>query len=403
MTEIWRFATSGRVIFGPGALQETAGAVTALGARRVLLISGSTAYKAAARVAAALTGAGCEVCTYGGIPAEPPVAAVEKALADVAALEWDALVAIGGGSVLDTAKLLAALAGAPGPLQQYFGVDQVPGPGRPLVAIPTTAGTGSEVTPVSIVTDTSRELKVGIVSPHLYPRVAIVDPELMLEKPRELTVATGVDALVHAVEAYLSVNGNPLADALALEAARQISRHLRTATFDGYNLAARTGMALGSMLAGMAFASAGVAAVHALAYPLGGRHAVPHGLANSILFPRVMQFNLPARPERARPLLEAMGAQATAMDDAGCCAALVAELHALNRDLGVAEIWKRYGVTLSPRQVEAMAVEAVGITRLMRNNPRPMSAAEAEQIYLEAMADLGTPVTIGLAPVRTTA
>ena len=391
MTTSWSFATSGKVLFGPGTLGEVAPAVSRLGARRVLLVSGQNAAAAAARVAGDLRTVGCEAVAFGGIVPEPPVDAVEWLLGLAAQLPWDAVVAIGGGSVLDTAKLIAALAGAPGPLSRYFGVGQVPAPGRPLIAVPTTAGTGSEVTAISIVTDTERGVKVGIVSPYLYPAVAVVDPELTLGKPFELTVAAGVDALVHAVEAYLSRGASPLTDALALEAVRRIAGHLRAAAADGANLAARTGMALGSTLAGMAFGAAGVAAVHALAYPLGGRHGVPHGLANSVLFPRVMAFTLPGRPDRARPLLAALGTGPEPATDAACCEALVAALHALNQDLQVARIWRQHSPRLTYREVRAMAAEAVGITRLMRNNPRPMDAAAAAEIYAGALVDLGTP------------
>src|SRR5690606_27671604 len=224
----------------------------------------------------------------------PPISVVLDALAQARTHQCDGVIGFGGGSPMDTAKLVALLSKGEQSLQQVYGVGNATGKRLPLIQVPTTAGTGSEVTPIAIVT-TGETTKMGVVAPQLLPDLAILDATLTTGLPGPVTAATGIDAMVHAIEAYTSkVRKNPYSDMLAREALRLLSANLHTAVHQGDNVEARSNMLLGAMLAGQAFANAPVAAVHALAYPLGGIFHIPHGLSNSLVLPHVMRFNLPA-------------------------------------------------------------------------------------------------------------
>ncbi|EKD61526.1 MAG: hypothetical protein ACD_54C00200G0002 [uncultured bacterium] len=293
------------------------------------------------------------------------------------------MIGLGGGSSLDVAKLVALLAMGDETLQGIYGVGNAKGPRLPLILVPTTAGTGSEVTPISIVTTGTAE-KMGVVSPVLIPDVALLDPELTYGLPAHVTAATGIDAMVHAIEAYASgsANNNPLSRMLALQALRLMGRAVLRAVQDGGDHAARADMLLGSMLAGQAFANAPVAAVHALAYPLGGHFHIPHGLSNALVLPHVLRFNAVTAPEpyaemapHAFPHLAALQGQERA---AAFCEALAdlsrnCELPQRLRDMTITQDWL-------PR----LARDAMNQTRLLVNNPRPVTEADALAIYTAA-------------------
>lgn len=387
----WHFVAPGRLVFGAGSALRVGEEVRRLGASSATVITGGrrTAERAEALVRE-LKAAGVRVRIVDGVPPEPAVEDVERVRSSLA---WgdgpQAVVAVGGGSVLDTAKLAAALAHRPEPLQRFYGVDEVPEPGIPVVAIPTTAGTGSEVNGVAVVMDRQRQQKCGVVSPHLLPRVALVDPDMLDGQPPEIAAVTGVDALSHALEAYLSVNATPLSDQLALAAVRALARHLRGVVWRG-DARSREAVALGSTLAGMAFGQAGVGAAHALAYPLAGRFPMAHGLTVAAFLPEVVEYNLPAQADKVPDLMAALGeAPATGM---AARIALGQWLRDLLADLGIPDLWKREGVSVDAATVDAMAAEAVGITRIMRNNPRPVPPSRARELYLRAFERLGTPV-----------
>ena len=240
---------------------------------------------------ASLAKAGIAFTVWSDVVADPPEAVVLKAATDARLQAIDLVIGLGGGSSMDVAKLIAVLIAGEQPLQEMYGIGNVRGPRLPLVQIPTTAGTGSEVTPISIVT-TGATTKMGVVSPKLYADLVILDATLTVGLPPIVTAATGVDAMVHAIEAYTSrIKKNPLSDMLALQALRLLSANLATVCSDGGNLAARQDMLLGAMLAGQAFSNAPVAAVHALAYPIGGIFHVPHGMSNALVLPHVLRFN----------------------------------------------------------------------------------------------------------------
>src|SRR5271169_61600 len=290
------FQAPANILFEAGAVRKIADLVSQYGASRVLLVTdkGVRAAGLTKDAEAAMTSAGMSVTVFDDVVADPPSHVVEDAAALCRAEQMELVVSIGGGSALDTAKLVAFLARSSAVLDDIYGVGLAKGPRLPLLLAPTTAGTGSEVTPIAIVTTPSTEQK-GVVSPCLIPDWAILDPELTLGLPAHVTAATGIDAMVHAIEAYTSkVKKNPMSDQLARQALALLSANVRRVCRDGSNLEARSHMLLGSMLAGMAFANSPVAAVHALAYPIGAIFHVPHGLSNALVLTQVLRFNLPA-------------------------------------------------------------------------------------------------------------
>ncbi|TRX75064.1 iron-containing alcohol dehydrogenase [Pseudomonas mangiferae] len=313
---------------------------------------------------------------------EPEIAIVETCTRAYREGGHDGLIGVGGGSALDIAKSVAAFAGYDGPLADLFGVDQVPRKGPPLIAIPTTAGTGSEVTNVAILSDKAAQLKKGIVSDYLLPDVALVSPAMTLTCPRGVTAASGVDALVHAVEAYLSLHASPITDALAIGAIRLIAGALPKAYANPNDLRAREDMATASLMAGMAFGNAGVGAVHALAYPLGGRFGIAHGVSNALLLPHVMAWNALACPERFRDIAEAMGEPLAGLSLHAAAERAVQAMAALCARVEIPAGLRHFEVPEDA--LPAMAEEAAKIDRLMRNNPRVLSARDIERIYRAA-------------------
>jgi len=313
---------------------------------------------------------------------DPDVACADAAVEMGKKGKYDLIVGVGGGSSMDIASATSVLLTNPGTVSDYLGINLVKNPGVPTFLIPTTAGTGAEVTPNAILTDTKEKLKKAIVSPYILPRAAIVDPLLTLSMPPRVTAFSGLDALAHAVEAFTSVNATILTDLFAKEAIILIGRSLRTAAAKGENLEARYDMAIGSLYAGIALANAGVTAVHALAYPLGGEFNVPHGIANGLLLPFVMEFNVVGNiPKFARiaPLLGERVEHMSLLDQAYRA---VEAVKAIGRDLPVPQSLTE--LKIPKGAVARMAQAAVNITRLMNNNPRQMSAQDAEAIYEKA-------------------
>ncbi|EKD33738.1 MAG: alcohol dehydrogenase [uncultured bacterium] len=275
------------------------------------------------------------------------------------------------------------LAANDGEITSFFGIDLVPRPGLPLLVIPTTAGTGSEVTPIAILSDDDEKLKKGIVSPYLFPTVALLDPELTVGLPPRVTAATGMDALIHAIEAYTSNNAEPLTDMLACRAMELLYGSIRRAFRDGSDLDARSSMLEGSMLAGMAFANAGVTAVHAFAYPIGAEFHIPHGIANAIMLTPVMEFNMVARPERFAVIAAIFG-----QDVAGCtpiagAGRAIEAMRILAADLELPKRLSEYGV--KEEDLDGLAAGVMKVTRLLANNPRVLTQPEARDIYRKVL------------------
>ncbi|OLU13296.1 MULTISPECIES: iron-containing alcohol dehydrogenase [unclassified Pseudomonas] len=319
---------------------------------------------------------------FDGVEPEPEIAIVEACAKVYRDGGHDGLIGVGGGSAIDIAKAVAGYVGHDGALEELFGVDQVKRKGPPLIAIPTTAGTGSEVTNVSILSDKKAQLKKGIVSDHLLPDVALVSPVMTLTCPRSVTAASGVDALVHAVESYLSVHASPITDALAIGAIRLIAKALPKAYANPADLKAREDMATASLMAGMAFGNAGVGAVHALAYPLGGRFNIAHGVSNALLLPYVMAWNKLACVERMAEIAAALGVQTHGLSDKAAADLAVEAMAELCASVDIPKGMRSFNVPEDA--IPAMAEEASKIDRLMRNNPRRLTAGDIEQIYRAA-------------------
>lgn len=332
--------------------------------------------------AATLRAAGIQVEVYSDVLADPPEHIVLHAADNARVHGTDIIIGFGGGSSMDVAKLIAILVATDQPLSSMYGIGNVKGKRLPLVQIPTTAGTGSEVTPISIVT-TGETTKMGVVSPKLYADLAILDAELTTGLPPKVTAATGIDAMVHAIEAYTSRHKkNALSDMLAREALKLLSRNLVAACENGGNVQARQAMLLGAMLAGQAFSNAPVAAVHALAYPIGAIFHVPHGLSNALVLPHVLRFNAGHAASSYAELADIVVPGCQGSDEARS-QALIDALEKLASQVGIATKLREVGITEA--DLDRLADDAMLQTRLLVNNPCEIQRADARAIYAAAL------------------
>lgn len=333
---------------------------------------------------ASLSKAGLDVTVFDEVEADPSRETLLAAVAAGREAAASGVVGFGGGSSMDVAKLAALLLGSGESLDEAWGVGRARGPRLPLVLVPTTAGTGSEVTPVSIVTVGAEE-KRGVSSPMILPDLAVLDPDLTLGLPPHITAATGIDAMVHAIEAYTSknTNNNPLSRLLAREALRLLGANIETAVLDGGDRAARSAMLLGSMLAGQAFANSPVAAVHALAYPIGGIFHVPHGLSNALMLPHVLRFNAPeAGTLYAEIAVDVFPSLDRIEGSQARCAAFIDALADLAARLGMQTRLRE--VDIPEDAIARLAADAMLQTRLLVNNPREVGERDALGIYRAA-------------------
>ncbi|MGE0760030.1 MAG: iron-containing alcohol dehydrogenase [Pirellulaceae bacterium] len=387
MRTTWNFSTAGQLTYGIGAVNRLPEICLRRRWSRVLIVTDRLLCEAGVveRVAGPLRSAGVEVELFDGGEPEPSLAVVLRASERARGAQPTALIGIGGGSNLDLAKLTAVLYAHGGTPADYFGFDRVPGPVAPLVCVPTTAGTGSEVSHAAVVTDAEQRMKISTLSQYLRPAVAIVDPQLTYSCPRKVTADAGIDALAHAVEAYTATDFSELetgdGEALAYEgryalgmglaeqALRLIGRNLVRAVEEPADTAARDAMSLAATLAGMAFSNCGVALVHALEYPLGGELHCSHGAGNGLLLPHVMRFNLPARREAiARIGILLSGDEATAAEDAeGAIAAVERICRAIGIPARIRDLGGR------PEQLAGFADKSFAIKRLLAVNPRQAS------------------------------
>ncbi|HBI11977.1 MAG TPA: lactaldehyde reductase [Franconibacter pulveris] len=296
--------------------------------------------------------------------------------------ECDYLIAFGGGSPIDTAKAIKILTANPGPSTNYSGIGKVTHAGVPLVAINTTAGTAAEMTSNAVIINAERQVKEVIIDPNIIPDIAVDDASVMLDIPAAVTAATGMDALTHAVEAYVSVGAHPLTDANALEAIRLISQWLPKAVDDGHNLEAREMMAYGQYLAGMAFNSAGLGLVHALAHQPGATHNLPHGVCNAILLPVIENFNRPSAVARFARVAQAMGVNIQGMSDEQASQQAIAAIRALSARVGIPSGFSKLGVTKA--DIEGWLDKALA-DPCAPCNPRRATREEVRELYLEAL------------------
>ena len=331
--------------------------------------------------AQSLRAAGITAHIYSDVLADPPEQIVLKAVEFARSHGIDIVIGIGGGSSMDVAKLIAVLAGSEQGLADIYGIGNVKGTRLPLVQVPTTAGTGSEVTNIAIVT-TGESTKAGIVAPQLYADLAILDASLTLGLPPKVTAATGIDAMVHAIEAFTSKHKkNPMSDMLARHALTLLSSNLVKACEEGGNLGARQAMLLGAYFAGQAFSNAPVAAVHALAYPIGGIFHVPHGLSNSLVLPHVLRFNLPEAATHYAELATLVAPHSTGSTESRAESLIVA-MQQIAAVTGIETTLRQVGI--GEHDLDRLADDAMLQTRLLGNNPRELTRTDARAIYAAA-------------------
>jgi len=381
------FATTAQLICGPGSSRRLANLCKERGARSVMVVTdpGITRFGLLDEVLPGFGTEGLSVAVYDQVLADPPESIVLAAVEQARSVKAELVIGFGGGSSMDVAKLVALLAHpqCSQSLQDIYGVGNAQGQRLPLIQVPTTAGTGSEVTQIAIIT-TGETTKTGVVSPLLLPDLALLDADLTLGLPPAVTAATGIDAMVHAIEAYTSaLKKNPLSDLLAREALRLLSANLHEAVHNGSNRQARQAMLLGACLAGQAFANAPVAAVHALAYPLGGNFHIPHGLSNALVLPHVLRFNVSAATTHYSELAPVvLGDRLRRSDPTTFADQLIEELGGLSGRMGLPTRLRDAGVPQD--MLPQLAREAMLQQRLLMNNPRELNENDALAIYRAA-------------------
>ena len=379
------FQTTRSVLSEIGATEKIGSIMRDRGCKKIAFITDAIILKLglADAALAGLKKAGVDVWLFSDVVADPPQELILKAVEEAKAEKVDGVVSVGGGSSMDTAKLIAVLLNTEQPIEEMYGVNQVKGERLPLILAPTTAGTGSEVTPISIITTGSTEKK-GVVSPQLLPDWAVLDAELTVGLPVSVTAATGIDAMVHAIEAYTSkIKKNVVADCLARQALELLGANIRKVCETPEDRDARANMLLGSMLAGMAFANAPVGAVHALAYPLGGHFHVPHGLSNALVLPYVMDYNMPEAAPLYLELADYCFPELKSVPENKKLDGLLAKTSSLSTDLGLKSTLGEVGV--KETDLELLAGDAMKQTRLLVNNPREMTYDAAFDIYKRAL------------------
>lgn len=372
----------GKLVFGAGCLTQFIEDRMKWGPRRLFILSISPLLALLKTRLKSLEEKGHAIHIYTGIDKEPSFDDLTVALELAREFKADGIIGIGGGAVMDTAKLLAALIKSDQSLEEVRGLNLIRGRSAFLACIPTTSGTGSEVSPNAIFHNEQSGDKEGVISPFLVPDAAYVDPELTLSLPAAETASTGMDALTHCIEAYANRFAHPVVDRIALEGIGLIGKSLKQAVDQGDDVAARSDLSLGSMYGGMCLGPVNTAAVHALAYPLGSMFRVAHGLANALLLPHVLRYNLPAAPDRYSAIARSLGAEEgrspeeAALEGIGIMEQLMRDCklpHGLS-DLGI-----------SGKDIDRMTESAMKVRRLLKNNPKELTAADVRTIYRKAL------------------
>lgn len=377
------FSIPPTIITGAGSTETVGEQATRLGATNALIVTDPGILKIgyADQISKNLHNAGITSTIFSDVTPDPTLQNVTDGLNQYLAENCDVIVSIGGGSAIDCGKGISIKLTNNGEFVDYMGVDKIPNQGAPLIAIPTTAGTGSEVTKVTVITDTNRNVKMMLSSACLLASVAIVDPLLSLTTPPHLTAAVGVDALTHAIEAYISKRAQPITDALALKAIRLISGSLRQAWSDGENISARTDMMLGATIAGMAFSNSSVALVHGMSRPIGAYFHIHHGLSNSVLLLDVMEFSVVGAPQRFADIAEAMGEQIEGLSPMKQADAAITAVERLVKDIDMPRLGQ-IGIEEEKfdEVVEQMAADAIA-SGSPANNPRQATQEEIIALY----------------------
>jgi alcohol dehydrogenase len=402
MREVWGFAICRELLFGNHAVKKIGKVAKRLGGKKILIVTDPGIRDAGLlqSVLEPLQEISMPLEIYDQGEPEPSIDKVLECTEFAKKGNYDLIVCLGGGSVIDLGKATAILTTYGKHPNDYFGEGKVPGPVKPIVAIPTTAGTGSEVSPAAVLTDTKANLKKGISDNKLRPAVSIVDPLLTLSCPPAVTAATGIDVLAHAIESYMALNfaylplnpgeedtvlyhgSYPLTDCLALKAVELVGQNLRTAVDQGKNLEARVHMAMANVMAGMAFSNSGVTAVHAMAYPLGAVSHAPHGVVNGLLLPHVMEYNLPVRTKELVDVARALGEKIEYLSPKEAARKAIAEVNEIIRNIGLPTRMRDIGV--KEKDIRPMAEATMLVTRLLRSNPRRVSVDTIEEIFKHA-------------------
>lgn len=396
----WNFYSANRIVFGSGVIERLAQFLAPWHPRKVLIVTDAILVRVGvvAQIVAPLTAAGISVDLFSEGEPEPSCAIAEKAIEFARGVKPDVIIGVGGGSNLDLSKIVANVLTHGGAFRDYFGYGKIPGPIMPLVCIPTTAGTGSEVSHAAVLTDTENQIKVSSLSHYLRPAVAVVDPKLTLTCPSKATADSGIDALAHAIEAFTAVSYDeldvpadepfpydgkqPIGDCLAERAIELISQHLVTAVREPANLAAREGMALAATLAGLAFSNNAVAVVHALEYPIGGALHCSHGAGNGLLLPYVMRFNLPARIPEFKRIAQLMGEEISGLDDVAAAERAITAVERLRAAIGIPLRIRELGGTED--QLPTFAKKAFALKRLILLNGRAPTEDDLLEILRSA-------------------
>jgi alcohol dehydrogenase len=384
MRKIFAFTGAKKIIFGSGSLLTLASHVKELHSQNPLVVIDKNLAKTdlQKRIASILVSEGIKFTVYDKVEPEPRIELADEGAALAVKNKCDLVMGVGGGSAMDVAKAIAMLATSKGSAVDYLGLNKVTKPSLPKIMIPTTAGTGSEVTFTAVFVRKNLKKKEGMNSPYLYPELALLDPELTLSLPPAPTAQTGMDALCHAIESYTSVNASPVSEMFSLEAIMLIAENLRTCVHDGKNIAAREKMLLGSLYAGIGLANAGVTAVHSLSYPLGGKYGVGHGLANTMMLPAVMAFNLPGALDKFADVAEAMGECIDDLPARESAYLALDAVEALIEDCGIHSSLEEFGI--KEKDFPALAEVALTVARPLENNPRKITKEDMIAIYAQA-------------------
>lgn len=370
----------GKLIFGTGTLPQLVNDVLEIKPSKVFIATIEPLRNTLSSFVESLQKRKIEVLTDTSIVAEPSFNDFEKLMQKVAPFNPDVVIGIGGGSVLDIAKLVAAQLENEQQLKDYVGIGLLKGRRKKLICVPATSGTGSEVSPNAILVDDENQKK-GIISPYLVPDIVYVDPLLTVSVPPAITAATGLDALTHCLEAYTNKFSQPFIDMFAYEGMRLIAAHIETAVKDGSNIGAREKVAMGSLLGGFCLGPVNTAGVHALSYPLGSMFHLPHGLSNALLLPYVMEFNIPAAAKKYAGVASALGCDKKVTDEEMAYAG-VEKIRQIIKACGIPATLKEVNVPESA--IPQMAVDTLKIQRLLKNNPREITESDAIEIYKAA-------------------
>jgi len=385
MPKTFSFTGARKIVFGCGSFSGLAAQVRDLRAKKPFVALDGNLAKMGMRdrIVEMFDREGMKAVLYDKVLPEPPLEQADEGAKLAQKGKCDLVIGIGGGSAMDVAKAVAVVAAHGADAKDFLGLNKVPGPGLPTIMVPTTAGTGSEVTFTAVFVRPDLQKKEGMNSVFMYPDLALLDPELTLSLPPQPTAASGIDALCHAIESYTSVIASPASEMFSLEAIRLIAENLRTCVHNGRDLEAREAQMLGSLYAGIGLANAGVGAAHSLSYPLGGKYGISHGIANTLMLPRIMEYNLPGALEKFALVAEVMGENTEGLSVREAAMLAVEAVDNLIEDCGIATGLEELGIP--EEDFPEMARVAMTVARPLENNPRKVTLEDAIAIYRTAL------------------